>query len=237
MPRSHMIVTHSEYDKVIRTPDKAAHGAATENFAYFLRGLLAVPRFEDDEDMNAEAGVTENFPTPQPVTTGGTQPEPKDPKPPKAADELPPIVSNKVSFMTDERTADLRTMIIKTESNEAKLIKYYKVSSIAFLTELQHTHLMQVLNLKLDASNIARETGGKVTKLNVTTPPTGTVTEATPIVEGVDETLNEAQVELLLKSLTAKKKKVGDLLAHFAYADVFDFPVNMFNEVMAWVRK
>jgi len=237
--RSHMIVTHSEKDNPIRTADKAAHGASTENFAYFLRGLLAVPRFEDDEDMNATAGVTEteNFTTPQPTRPASDSTSPVGGN--KAAESLPPIRANKVSFMTDELTADLRTMIRQTNSNEAKMLGYYKVASIGFLTKLQHEHLMQVLNTKLEASNIAAEVGGKVTKLAISdvpdTPHTGEPT-LTPIPAG-EETLNPQQQELVQKSLEAKGKMLKDLLGTFAYACVADIEISMFSKVMAWVRK
>lgn len=206
------IVTNSEKGNPIRTADKAALGAATESLAYVIRDLLAVPRFEKDEDVNADVGATtENFKTPKPEVVGGSKP----------------------LFMTDERLEAIRRMILETSSDEGNMLKKYRVKGVSLLNELQYNHAMDYMKAKLVAGNAAAQTGGKVTKVTMTEAPPAPDAGAEPSGE---QLLEPGHVDVIKKALEAKKKKLSDLLAHIAYASLETVPVSQLNSVMAWIR-
>jgi hypothetical protein len=220
IPFSLPIVTHSEKGNPIRTADKAALGAATESLAYVIRDLLAVPRFEKDEDINATVGVeSETYKTPQAM--------------PKAEVVVPAKTEVRTAstklFMDDAKVDSIRKLIDETQSNEAKLIEYYRVDGISLLNELQYNHCKQVLQDKLNVDNTARAFNGTA-KVTIKEPAPGSAAS------GGEQTLSQQQVNLVRSSLTAKKKVEADLLANFAFADLSEVPVSNLNEVMAWIR-
>jgi len=199
----------------VRTADKARHAAATESLAYFIRGLLAVPRFDPDEDINAEAGVTVD-----------TKPKPLPPKVPGLNPKSGEL------FMDDEKTDLVRKLIHETDSNEKAILGYYKVANIGLLDSKSFDHLLAVLNDKLVAGNLARETGGEVTKVTPNEPPP----DGSFIDTDGTQVLDDQQQRLVRSSLETKKKDEAALLAHFAYPHLGEVPVSLINEVMAWIR-
>jgi hypothetical protein len=188
----------------------AALKADTIALSYYLRSVLQLPRYDKDKHVAGLEPKAEHFETPQPLAVSP---------------------AGKI-FMDDAKVNDIRRLIEETQSDEAKMLKYYDVKGISLLSKLQYEHLQQVLNTKLEAGNIARETGGKVVGMSVSSPP-----QATPVEpSGGEQKIAPQFVHLIKTAVADKGKNELDLLAHLVVASIEDIPAIKLNDAMAWIR-
>lgn len=203
---------------VMATASDATLKANTISLSYFLRDLLALPRYEDTGE-EAKGIVSENFQTPQPTDA-----------PPIVGSPAPQVISaGKELYMTDMRVDALKKLMAAASANEAKTLASYDVKSLALLNQSQHEHLVGLLTDRLEVDEAARATGGAVVSFEAKTPP------PQPKDDSLPAPITPAQVNLVQKTLAAQGKEEVDLLAHFAQASVANIPAAHLNAVMAWM--
>ena len=73
-----------------------------------------------------------------------------------AGEDLPDVEEEKPSNITPQQIASINALIEQTESDEAKLLAYFKKPSIALLDKIQASNAIALLEKKLGESNVSQ---------------------------------------------------------------------------------
>jgi hypothetical protein len=197
--------------------------------SYYIRGVLQLPRADDNKHKVADQPQA-HFATPQPLAPATVVSGQPSVSGGSGGESTAPWKMSEAEFDT------IKVKIAATKASESGILKRYGVASLALLSKQHYDELVGILNLRSSANKAAGHFNGKVTSV---TPhqPAPTAPEATPAAKpaGV-QLLNEQQVLLITRSLSAKKKDEHALLAEFAFASLAEIPVDDLSKVMLWIR-